>query len=83
MRSRLLVLLTSAVTVMAPSASAETGKGTLRVSATVVRSCRVSTDAPSVSIDCGTRLTQVQIVPPSAATVGYTAGETRTLRIEF
>ena len=85
MRCRLLLLLTGAAALMAPPSSAETGKGALRVSATVVRSCRVSTDLPSARVDCGAGSTPVQIVSPTTSTdsAARSADQTRAVTIEF
>jgi hypothetical protein len=82
MRSRLLVALTATITMAAASVVAETIKGALGVSATVVRSCRVSTDAPSVRVECGTRPHPVQIAPSTPAE-GTDRRTTRSITIEF
>lgn len=86
MRSRLLpIVVVTGLAVAAPSASAETGKGALRVSATVVRSCRVASDAPSVRVDCGTRRYLLQIVSASQrpAPGATPAQATQSITIEF
>jgi hypothetical protein len=40
---------------------ADSGKASVRISTEVVRSCRVTTDQPEVSVDCGTRTQSVQV----------------------
>jgi hypothetical protein len=61
MRCRLLAFAFGASALMSTSAQAEASRGALRVSATVVRPCRVTTDTPSVRVDCGSRPQPVQI----------------------
>jgi hypothetical protein len=87
MRSRLLSLVAlTGIAAAAPSASAETSKGALRVSATVVRSCRVAADAPSVRVDCGTTPQPVRVVRAPATTQPSsptTQQPPRSITIEF
>jgi hypothetical protein len=86
MRSRLFILVTGAVALLSPSASAETSKGAARVSATVVRSCRVAADAPPVRVDCGTTPQPVRVVRAPATTQpsGPTTQQApRSITIEF
>jgi hypothetical protein len=68
---------------VAPAALAESTSGAFRVSATVVRACRVSTDTPSVRIDCGSRVHPVQISQPSASLASKTGSSGRAVTIEF
>jgi len=53
-------------------ALAEGGKSPVRVSAEVVRSCRVTTDQPQVSVTCGSRSQSVQISHAGATPVAPT-----------
>jgi hypothetical protein len=78
-----LALLTSAAATVAPAALAESTSGAFRVSATVVRTCRVSTDTPSVHIDCGSGLQPVQITRPSASTASKAGSSGPAVTIEF
>ncbi len=83
MRSALLALVAAAVAISAAPALAETGKGDLRVSVTVVRSCRVSTDAPAVRVDCGSRPQPVKVEQPSAGAGANHGSTARPVTIEF
>ena len=62
-----LLLAGLATTVLADSA-----KATLGVSARVVRSCRVTTDQPQVSVNCGTRPQPIQVSHSGGAAVART-----------
>lgn len=62
-----LTLLIGAAAILAPAALAESASGALRVSVSVVGTCRVSTGTPSVRIDCGSRVQPVQITQSSAS----------------
>ena len=83
MRSRLLAFVTGCVATIAPAALGGTSPGALHVSVTVVRACRVSTDTPSVRIDCGSRPQPVQISQPPASVHGDADSSTRAVTIEF
>jgi hypothetical protein len=78
-----LALVPAAIALVASAALAESTSGGLRVSVTVARTCRVSTDTPSVRIDCGTRVQPVQITGPSAGIPSKTASSGPALTIEF
>jgi hypothetical protein len=85
MRSCLLrlALLTGVAATVAPAALAENTSGALRVSVTVARTCRVSTDPPSVRIDCGSRVQPVQITGRSASTPSKAGSPGPSVTIEF
>lgn len=51
---------------------ADDAKAPLSVSAQVVRSCRVTSDQPQVSVDCGTRPQPVQVSDSGSAPVSRT-----------
>jgi hypothetical protein len=81
--------LLAAVTV-AP-VTADAGQGSLQVSAQVVRSCRVTSEQPQVSVNCGSRpqtlhvtYDQAQGVPQSVSAPTAVAPATaRTVTIHF
>jgi len=54
------------------TALADGARATLGVSARVVRSCRVTTDQPQVSVDCGTRPQPIQVSHSGGAAVART-----------
>lgn len=78
-----LALLTVAAAMGAPTTLAERAGGAVHVSVTVVRSCRVSTDTPSVRIDCGPRSQPVQITPSSAGAPAKAGSTGPAVIIEF
>ena len=85
MRSRLLAAV-GAIAISGCLLLADNARETLRVSVTVTRSCRVSTDATPLSVDCGKRPHPVQVVSPSPAPQPSTTTDAQTLRpvtIEF
>lgn len=55
-----------AVGAVAP-ALADNAQGAIQISAQVVRSCRVATDQPQVSVTCGARPQPVQVTYEGAA----------------
>ena len=64
--------------VVAP-AFADGGKAPLQVSTHVVRSCRVTTDQPQVSVNCGARPQPVQVSYSGAAPVQRTVTDQTTV----
>lgn len=56
----------------ATAVCADGAKASLGVSAQVVRSCRVTTDQPQVSVDCGTRPQPILVSHSGGATVART-----------
>lgn len=67
-----LLLAATATAVLATTVLADGSKASIGVSAQVVRSCRVTTDQPQVSVDCGTRPQPIQVSRSGAATVSRT-----------
>ena len=70
---------------------ADDGKAQVQVSVQVVRSCRVTTDQPQVSVNCGTVTQPVQVsageaTPAEPTVTGQTAvapASTATVTIHF
>ena len=78
-----LALLAGAAATMAPPALADSTSGAFRVSVTVARTCRVSTDTPSVRVDCGSRFQPVQVTQPSAGAASKAVSTGPSVTIEF
>lgn len=78
-----LALLSGAAAMVAPAALAESASGAFRVSVTVARTCRVNTDAPSVRVDCGSRLHPVQMTRSPASTPSKAGSSGPAITIEF
>lgn len=87
MRTRYLALALVALAVPTTALAADSAKAPFQVSVTVVRSCRVSTDDPSVTVDCGTRQQPVRITdtrtPSSAPPAPARTAGARAITIEF
>lgn len=78
-----LALAPAAVALVASATRAESTSGGLQVSVTVARTCRVSTDTPSIRIDCGSRVQPVQITGPSPGISSETGSSDPAVTIEF
>ena len=78
-----LALFSGAAAMVAPAALAESTSGAFRVSVTVARTCRVSTNTEAVRVDCGSRLQPVQISQPSASTPSKAGPSGSAVTIEF
>ena len=67
-----LVIFSALATGIVVPLGADSAKGTLQISAQVVRSCRVTTGDPQVSVNCGTRAQPVQVSYSGAAPAART-----------
>ena len=83
MRSRLLALVIGAVAVSASASLAETTKGAMRVSVTVIRSCTVNSDAQAVIVKCGSRPEAVRVSEQVTTAPSPTTADTRSVTIEL
>jgi hypothetical protein len=61
MTFRILVASGLVVAAIVTPVLADSGKASVRISTEVVRSCRVTTDQPQVSVNCGTQSQPVQV----------------------
>jgi hypothetical protein len=77
----LVTALAAAVTV---PLAAQGAKAPMRISVTVVRSCTVSTDTPTVTVNCGKRQPQMQVTGgPVAPGSSQATRSTQPTTIEF
>ena len=85
MRGTRLVLVPAVAAVLTSPLVAGQGKAPMAVSVTVVRTCTINSDGPTVMVKCGQRSESVWVTGPMSTVEGRprSIADKRTVTIEF
>jgi hypothetical protein len=85
MRGTRLLLVPAVAAIFTSPAVAEQGKAPMGVSVTVVRSCTINSDTPTVIVNCGRRPQTVRVTEQATPAPGPapSVADTKAVTIEF